>query len=249
MSIPAFDIAVPPVVLDIAAGAKLTPVWQNERGGVTFRADGANTSSSATSRFIKYAPHDPEVSMFAEAEKMSWAIQYTPVPVVIEAGSDHTHEWLVTEAIDGTTAVAPGWIARPEIAVRAIGRGLRMLHDALPLSECPWLWDAFTRISDAQARGIIVPDHLQDPPRDDSLVVAHGDACSPNVLLNLAGDPIAHVDLGAMGIADRWADIAVASMSTTWSFGPGYEDMLIEAYGVKPDRERLAYYRELWDAT
>ena len=51
------------------------------------------------------------------------------------------------------------------------------------------------------------------------------------------------------GSADRWADIAVAAMSTEWNYGPGWEDTLIEAYGVAPDRERLAYYRELWDAT
>ena len=54
---------------------------------------------------------------------------------------------------------------------------------------------------------------------------------------------------GALGIGDRWADIAVASMSTVWNYGPGYEDLLIEAYGLTPARDRLAYYRELWDAT
>lgn len=60
---------------------------------------------------------------------------------------------------------------------------------------------------------------------------------------------LAHVDLGALGVADRWADIAVAAMSTEWNYGPGWEDALIEAYGVDPDRERLSYYRELWNAT
>ena len=30
---------------------------------------------------------------------------------------------------------------------------------------------------------------------------------------------------------------------------PGGRITLIEAYGVEPDRERLAYYRELWNAT
>ncbi len=44
-------------------------------------------------------------------------------------------------------------------------------------------------------------------------------------------------------------DIAVASMSTEWNYGPGWEDALIEAYGVEPDRARLSYYRELWNAT
>lgn len=63
------------------------------------------------------------------------------------------------------------------------------------------------------------------------------------------GRGVAHVDLAALGVANRWADIAVASMSTEWNYGPGYEELLIEAYGVAPDPERLAYYRDLWNAT
>jgi kanamycin kinase len=38
-------------------------------------------------------------------------------------------------------------------------------------------------------------------------------------------------------------------MSTEWNYGPGWSDALIEAYGVEPDRARLAYYRHLWNAT
>ena len=55
-----------------------------------------------------------------------------------------------------------------------------------------------------------------------------------------------HVDFGAMGVGDRWSDLAVASWSTTWNYGPGWEEALIEAYGVEPDWERLRYYRLLW---
>ena len=38
-------------------------------------------------------------------------------------------------------------------------------------------------------------------------------------------------------------------MSTEWNYGPGWEGALLEAYGISPDPERLAYYRELWNAT
>ena len=83
----------------------------------------------------------------------------------------------------------------------------------------------------------------------DVLVVCHGDACCPNTLIGDDGVWIGHVDFGQLGLGDRWADIAVASWSTEWNYGPGWEDALIDAYGVEPDRERLAYYRALWDAT
>lgn len=92
-----------------------------------------------------------------------------------------------------------------------------------------------------------MPTDLLEPPSIDRLVVCHGDACLPNTLLDDDGRPVAHVDLAALGVADRWADIAVAAMSTLWNFGPGWEDTLIAAYGVDPDRPRLEYYRRLWN--
>lgn len=55
---------------------------------------------------------------------------------------------------------------------------------------------------------------LVDPPPVDRLVVCHGDACAPNTLLSGDGHFAAHVDLGALGLADRWADLAVAAWST-----------------------------------
>jgi kanamycin kinase len=50
-------------------------------------------------------------------------------------------------------------------------------------------------------------------------------------------------DLGDLGVADRWADLAVA----TWNYGPGWETPLLDAYGIAPDPARTCYYRLLWD--
>ncbi len=85
------------------------------------------------------------------------------------------------------------------------------------------------------------------PPPADRLVVCHGDACVPNTLLDDDGCCVGHVDLGSLGVADRWADLAVATWSTQWNYGPGWEETLLDAYGVGPDGERLRYYRLLWD--
>ncbi|OAN33092.1 aminoglycoside 3'-phosphotransferase [Microbacterium sp. H83] len=241
MSIPLASTAVPPVVRSLAAGAGLTPVWRNGIGGLTFRTDDG--------RFIKWGPRDAEANMRDEAERMRWAGRWIAVPEVRDQGEDAAHEWLVTAAVPALSAVDPRWRDHPETAVRAVGAGLRALHDALPVDECRWTWDPASRIANAAVRGIDVPDDLRAPPPIDRLVVCHGDACMPNTLLDDDGRPVAHVDLAALGAADRWADIAVASMSTVWNHGPGWEDLLIEAYGVEPDRERLAYYRRLWNET
>ncbi|MDR2996836.1 MAG: aminoglycoside 3'-phosphotransferase [Microbacterium sp.] len=245
MSIPADPVAVPDRVRALARGAALECVWINGVGGLTFRA----TPAAGGVFYIKWGPRGDETTMRDEAERMTWAGRWIRAPRVLDQGEDDTHEWLVTAAIDGESAVAPRWIAEPATAVRAVGEGLRMLHDALPVDECPWDWGVPSRIVNAAARGIRVPERLRVAPPVDRLVVCHADACCPNTLLGDDGSALAHVDLAALGVADRWADIAVASMSTEWNYGPGWEDALIEAYGLEPDRERLAYYRDLWDAT
>ena len=88
---------------------------------------------------------------------------------------------------------------------------------------------------------------VQDIPPADRLVVCHGDACAPNTLVGDDGSCIGHVDLGRLGVADRWADLAVATWSTVWNYGPGYEDLLLAKYGIAPDPECTAFYRRLWD--
>lgn len=243
MTMPTERVAVPEKVHLLARGADLVCVWNNDYGGLTFRATGAGDAF-----FIKWGPRNLEFTLQDEAERMAWASRWISVPTVLEQGQDDTHEWLVTAAIDGLSAVDPRWVAEPATAVRAVGEALRAMHDSLPVEECPWDWSVTSRIENAARRGIQVPEALHAAPPIDRLVVSHGDACCPNTLLNGDGRWVAHVDLSLLGTADRWADLAVASMSTEWNYGSGWEDALIEAYGIEPDRERLAYYRDLWNA-
>lgn len=244
MSIPTPSEPVPPRVRDLAGDATLEPVWRNGIGGLTFRATRADGI-----RYVKWGPLDRETSMRAEADRLDWAGAFTPVPRVLAQGQDATHEWLVTAAMPGLSAVDPRWVAEPATAVRAIGRGLRVLHDTLPVPACPFSWMVPDRLANAATRGIRVPDRLREAPPIDRLVVCHGDACAPNTLVGDDGECTGHVDLGALGVADRWADLAVAILSTGWNYGPGWEEPLLDAYGVDPDAERLAFYRDLWNAT
>ncbi|MFT4188878.1 MAG: aminoglycoside 3'-phosphotransferase [Aeromicrobium sp.] len=244
MTIPTGPVAAPDRVRRLACGADVVCVWSNDYGGLTFRTTGPEGRF-----YIKWGPRNLEFALRDEAERMAWAAGWTRVPRVLDQGQDDEHEWLVTAAIDGASAVDPRWIAEPATAVAAVGRGLRALHDALPVVGCRWDWGVESRIANAERRGIAVPESLRRAPETDRPVVCHGDACCPNTLLDAKGDWLAHVDLALLGVADRWADLAVASTSTVRNYGPGWEDALIEAYGVEPDRERLDYYRSLWNAT
>jgi hypothetical protein len=90
---------------------------------------------------------------------------------------------------------------------------------------------------------------LGQPPPVDRLVVCHGDACSPNTLIDDDGRCCGHVDFGDLGAADRWADLAVATLSLGWNYPGGVWDAeFFSAYGIEPDPTRMGYYRRLWQA-
>jgi len=255
------DMPVPTHVLALAAGAAVRPVWVNEAGGATFEV-----GAGGSRRFVKWAPPGSEIDLGAEAARLAWAGKLARVPALLDAGSGDAGSWLVTSALPGLMAVAARWKAEPARAVAAIGEGLRALHEALPADQCPFSWAAAIRVADVRRRasaGQLDParwhsDHQSlgveaaldlafVPPPPDLLVVCHGDACAPNTLISDDGRFAGHVDMGSLGVADRWADLAVATWSTTWNYGPGWERRLLDAYGVAPDPDRTRYYRLLYD--
>ena len=215
----------------------LIPVWQNELGGLTFSG-----YRGPDRVFAKWAPAGSGLDLAGERDRLAWAIEYTPVPRVLDYGIHASGEYLVTKALPGENAVSERWLADPDAAVRAAGAGLRAFHDALPVESCPFSWSVEHRLGVA---GLAT----DEAPPIDLLVVCHGDPCVPNTLIANDGRWLAHVDLGALGTADRWADIAVATWSTEWNYGPGWEGTFLEAYGIEPDAERTAFYRSLWERT
>lgn len=257
--VPPADLPVPPPIAALAGSHPVRPVWRNELGGLTFEI-----TTSQGRRFAKWAPAGSGIDLTAEAARLRWAAPFTPVPAVVQTGADDTGAWLLTTGLPGRSAVSARWLAEPGTAAVAIGEGLRALHDRLPVADCPFSWQAEERVARvlrADRRsdpGRWHTDHaalspqealtrIADPPPVDKLVVCHGDACAPNTLIGADGTWAGHVDLGALGVADRWADLAVATWSLEWNYGPGWQPVLLAAYGIEPDAERIAYYRLLWD--
>lgn len=220
------------------------PVWQNALGGLTFRIGDGNGRL-----FAKWAPAGSDLDLDAEAARLRWAARFTAVPRVRDSGADEEGTWLVTHGLPGESAVSPRWKADPRTAVRALGEGLRTLHERLPVADCSFSWSVDHRLERARQAAVEVPADLPPPPPIDRLVVCHGDPCAPNTLLHDDGSWSAHVDMGALGVADRWADLAVATWNTECNYGPGWEDTLLDAYGIAPDPYRTDFYRRLWNAT
>lgn len=259
---PAGETVVPEAVAEWAAGRPVEAIWVNQLGGTTFRVGGP------PHEYVKWAPDGSGLDLSAERDRLIWAGAHARVPKVLGHGTGADGAWLATAGIDGESAVSSRWKTAPETAVTAIGRGLRMLHDDLPVADCPFDWSLEVRLAAARDKteaGRQDPDswhevhhhlsveeamdRLAAPPEIDRLVVCHGDACAPNTLIGADGTCVGHVDLGALGVADRWADIAIATWSTEWNYGPGWEATLLDAYGIDPDPERTAWYRLLWDLT
>lgn len=243
---PAGEVEPPAVVRRLAGADPLRCVWANRLGGRTFAL------GDPPNRFVKWVPRgaDPVVAELAvEAERMRWAAPHTPVPEVLDVGGDDDATWLVTRALPGTSAVDERWNPDPTPVVRAIGVGLRALHDALPVEDCPFDWSPEHRLALLRPKFEHLRPQLADGPAPDRLVVCHGDACAPNTVVDDDGGWVGHVDLGSLGVADRWADLAVTSMSLGWNFGPGWEPLFHESYGVEPDEARIAHHRLLWDCT
>ncbi|MDX6205553.1 MAG: kanamycin kinase [Frankiales bacterium] len=255
--VPLEGTPVPEALRLLLEGRGHRAVWRNELGGLTFEVPG--------DFFVKWAPAGSGLQLEVEAHKLRWAEPYTPVPRVLGQGQDEAGTWLQTAALQGKSAVDERWLADPVRAVQALGAGLRALHDVLPVDDCPFDWSAGTRVAEAirtraagrspdqwapEHRDLSLEDALgrvAEPPPTDRLVVCHGDACAPNTLIADDGRWSGHVDLGSLGVGDRWSDLAVATWSTQWNYGDGYVDTLLAAYGIRADDDRIAYYRLLWD--
>ncbi|GAA4267329.1 aminoglycoside 3'-phosphotransferase [Frondihabitans peucedani] len=238
-------IPVPGPIVAIAGDDMVRPVWINERGGVTFEL-GAGPSR----RFAKWAPASaPDLDLAGEVARLRWAGAYARVPRVLAEGADSDGRWLVTAGLPGGSAVARRWREDPLLAVRASGVGLRRLHDTLPVDDCPFDWSVESRLARSEKWAASPDPALGDAPTVDRLVVCHGDPCVPNTLLLDDGTWSGHVDLDALGTADRWADLAIGTMSLGWNYGDGWEGEYFDAYGIDPDPGRIAYYRALWNAT
>ena len=223
------DQPIPRVVLDLADGVEPELVWRNEIGGLTFRID---------DRFVKWNPRHNGIDLDLERVRLEWICTRHPAPRVLTAGSDADAQWLVTEALPGSHAVGDTWRARRSDAIRAIATGLRAIH-SLPIDDFPDDWTAEVWV------GRTPPTVGARPPIEE-LVVVQGDACAPNTLISPSGRWVGHVDFGDLGLGDRWADLAIASMSLDWNFGEGHQQELFDAYGIEPDPQRIRYYRDLW---
>src|SRR5262245_29137308 len=256
----------PETLRETYAGWEWTVAWEWPDTATTWQLR-HSSAAGARLRFLKVVQSGHYPTALDESARTQWASLFLPVPIVLDAGSDDGVDWLLTDALAGTDATRHPLLTEPERIVPILARGLADFHARAPVDQCPFEFRAGLAIAHARERvrlGIATandlhPEHehlsVDDAlaelerlrPASEDLVVCHGDYCFPNILLDDSGAVTGYVDLGELGIADRWWDLATGAWSTTWNVGPGWEDLFYEAYGVERDDDRIAFYRLLYD--
>ncbi|MEV0776774.1 APH(3'') family aminoglycoside O-phosphotransferase [Streptomyces sp. NPDC050433] len=249
-------------------GGGWEPVTDGESGASVFRsADG--------SRYAKCVPADAVTSLEEERERVDWLSgQGVPGPRVLDWRVSPDAVCLMTSTVAGVPA---DQVSAPELraAWERIADAVRHLHD-VPTRQCPFSRDLsrmFATARDVVTRDAVNPEFLpedqQTTPADELLarlvpqlaqrltqeaaetVVCHGDLCLPNIVLDPESlDVAGFIDLGRLGRADPYADIALllANSRETWAderAANSADQAFAERYGIVLDRDRERFYLHL----
>lgn len=194
-----------------------------------------------------------------EYARLRWLQGKLPVPRIVHFLEAEGGAWLLTEAMGGMSAYA--WLeahpGRQRAAVEGMARFLRRLH-ALPLATCPFNASLPLRLAAARANidaGLVDEDDF-DPeragwtaeqvwarlhtllPLTPDPVVTHGDFSLDNILLEADGAVSGVIDVGRLGVADRYQDLAIL-LNCLNEFGKPLGDQLFAAYRTEPDPVRI----------
>ncbi|MET4922872.1 APH(3'') family aminoglycoside O-phosphotransferase [Streptomyces sp. PSRA5] len=244
------------------------PVTDGESDAEVFRSEDG-------SRYAKCVPADSVTSLEEERDRVDWLSgQGVPGPRVLDWRVTPDAACLMTSTVVGVPADR---VAAPELraAWERIADAVRHLHD-VPVRRCPFSRDLsrmFATARDVVARGAVNPEFLPEEqrltPADELLarlvpqleqrlaqeaaesVVCHGDLCLPNIVLDPETMDVAgFIDLGRLGRADPYADIALllANSGETWADerrANSADEAFAERYGIALDRDRESFYLHL----
>ena len=198
-------------------------MWRNELGGLTFRVG---------DRYVKWNPRRTGIDLDRERRRLEWLAGRHPAPRVVDYGEDEDAQWLLTDARARRAGGRRPWRARRSEAIRAIADGLRALH-AIPIADVPPEFTAESWVGRAAGvdRGAAADPRAGPRPRR-RVRAEHA---------HLARGPwTGNVDFGDLAVGDRWADLAVASMSLDWNFGEGHQPSSSRRTASSPTRSGSA---------
>jgi kanamycin kinase len=253
--------SLPEQLLDAYVDWTNEVAWEGERT-TTWRL----TSPDARMAYAKVGSTGIYPTLADERDRLVWCSRWTTVPEVLDYDEDGELAWIVTAPLAGVDATIEKLRSDPAWLVPLLGAGLRAFHDTMPVGECPFdfrldtaldhcalrvsdettAWDGLRGRNDRLTPAQALAELRRSRPASEDVVVCHGDYCFPNVFI-ADGRITGYLDVGELGLADRWWDIAIGAWSTTWNVDPKWEPLFYEGYGIEPDPGRIAYYRLLYE--
>ena len=230
-----------------------------ESGSAVYRLYG---KAGAPDLFLKYGKDAIADDISDEMARLLWLGRHIPVPALTQFVRTRDQAWLLMTALRGKTAhqVLASSPNACNAIVDALAAFLRRLH-AIPVSECPFRGDHVLRLHHARMRidaGLVDVDGFDAgregwtaeqvwleiervlPLTFDS-VVTHGDFSLDNILVN-EGEIVGCIDVGRVGIADPYRDLAVI-WNSIGDVNPLLQERLFLQYGIHdPDQRRLKFH-------
>lgn len=247
----------------LLAGGSWQTISHGESGDQVFRI----VRPGGSACYLKIADSSwQQEELLAEKEHLDWLQGRLPVPEVYGFGADSRRAFLLLSEIPGLESCDGTFAQDIPTVVRLLAEGLRLIHQ-VKIDDCPFdrrlthtLALAKRRVEarlvdesdfDEQRKGMqgqeLLEMLLKSRPEVEDVVFTHGDYCLPNILIEPSPARIAGIiDWGRAGIADRYQDLALATRSLTFNFGPGWEPLLWKAYGLQTvDFAKMEFYQLL----
>lgn len=252
-------VTVPSSMTAEVAGYEWTRNLTGRSGGAVYRLQG---KSGCPDLFLKHGRGGVASDIVDEMVRLRWIATHLPAPAVRHFVYAPDEAWLLMTALPGHTAYHL-LRAHPDLGpaiVDAVAAFLRGLH-SIPASECPFNSSHDYRLARARVRieaGLVEEDDFDEArdgwtaeqvweamhrllPFTRDPVVTHGDFSLDNLLIQ-NGEVVGCIDVGRVGIADRYQDLAVL-WNGLGEFGDSLGNRMLTQYGIgTADRGKLDFH-------
>lgn len=247
---------------------------QNKIRDADFQMDGIGMSGSKIYLFSEQVLKIQEDNEEArnEYDIMGWLKGKLPVPEVISYVCEGGKSYLLMTKVVGKMACDNEYMRHPERLIDLLAEALKFLWK-VDINDCPCKWGIDRKLEMARywvEHGMVSMENVEPDtygengfrsPRElyqwlvehkpqEDWGLTHGDFTLPNLFYQ--GEELkGYIDLGRMGVGDKWQDIALCYRSLLHNFsgkygGRKYEgvssDLLFQKLGLEPDWEKIRYY-------
>lgn len=221
---------------------------------------------------LKIQKHTAETDN--ERDIAAWLNGRVSVPQILEYCVENETAYTLMTRVNGKMLCDEEFLSNPAKMIRYVSEGIKQFWN-VNVDDCPHKVSRLDeRLKEARRNvendlvdmdnvepetfgpnGFAGPKELlvwleKNRPKED-IVLTHGDFCLPNVFIDR--DKISgFIDLGKMGPADRWQDLAIVLRSLKHNFSGKYNNgksyfkfephMLLDELGIEMDEEKNRYY-------